>query len=119
MFKELYGPSRLETVTSVNRLVGVIIELMKYADPSKQNEFVVNAKEYLSDNFNFYSCGDPSANREMADSIRKVREICGIVEKNDAMTEFAKEVIKTVGEIAATDDKCKSELEMLRKVICF
>ena len=119
LFKELYGPSRLETVTSVNRLVGAIIELMKYADPSKQNEFAVNAKEYLSDNFNFYSCGDPSANREMADSIKKVREICSIVEKNDAMTEFAKEVIKTVGEIAATDDKCKSELEMLRKVICF
>lgn len=116
-FKELYGPSRLETVTSVNRLVGAIIGLMKYADPNKQNELAVNAKEYLSDNFNFYSYGDSSANREMADSIKKVREICGIVEKNDTMTEFAKEVIKTVDAITAADDKCKSELELLRKVI--
>lgn len=119
IFNELYGPSRLETVTSVNRMVGAIIELMKYADPNKQNEFAMNAKGYLSDNFNFYSCGDSSANREMADSIKKVREICCIIEKNDAVNEFAKEVIETVSAITNADEQCKSELELLRKVVCF
>ncbi len=113
IFKELYGSLRLETVTSANRLIGAAIGMMSDADEELKNELAASAYGYLSDAFEFYSLGDPSANREMADSIKKVTQLYGIMGKSDAATEFNMKVIEAVKAIETADDRCKSELATL------